>query len=150
MSAENKSLTEQLKKAVDAGVNLAQKTWDEVEARGKKIVEKLPDKEAAGLLKGFQQTIEQTHKKFETRVGQVVKDVLKKANVVTAEDLKSVRRELQALKKDIQTLKAPKGGKTKASKGAKTTKVPKAPKAPAAKTTKTSKAPRAPRVKKSS
>lgn len=150
MSAENKSLTEQLKKAVDAGVSLAQKTWDEVETRGKKIVEKLPDKEAAGLLKGFQQTIEQTHKKFETRVGQVVKDVLKKANVVTAEDLKSVRRELQALKKDIQTLKAPKGVKAKASKAAKTTKVSKAPKAPAAKATKTSKAPKAPRQKKSS
>ncbi|HSO59999.1 MAG TPA: hypothetical protein VLR50_03085 [Desulfobacterales bacterium] len=150
MSADNKSLTEQLKKAVDAGVNLAQKTWDEVETRRKKIVEKLPDKETAGLLKGFQQTIEQTQKKFETRVGQVVKDVLKKANVVSAEDLKSVRRELQALKKDIQTLKAPKRAKTKASKVAKTTKVSKAPKAPAAKTIKTSKAPRAPRQKKSS
>ena len=140
MSAENKSLTEQLKKAVDAGVSLAQKTWDEVEARRKRIVEKLPDKEAASLLKGFQQTIGQTHKKFETRVGQVVKDVLKKANLVTAEDLKPIRRELQALKKDIRTLKAPKVGKTRSSK---------APKA-AAKNTKTSKAPRAPRLKKSS
>jgi polyhydroxyalkanoate synthesis regulator phasin len=150
MSAENKSLTEQLKKAVDAGVSLAQKTWDEVETRRKRIVEKLPEKEAAGLLKGFQQTIEHTHKKFETRVSQVVKDVLKKANLVTAEDLKPIRRELQALKKDIQAMKAPKGGKIKASKAATTTKTSKALKAPAATTTKTSKAPRAPRLKKSS
>jgi polyhydroxyalkanoate synthesis regulator phasin len=165
MNEENKSLAEQLKKAVDAGVDLAQKTWDEVGARGKEFVKKakLPEKEAAGLLKGFQKTLGETQKKLETRVGQVVKDVLKKANLVTAEDMKAVKRELQALKKDVKAMKAPKAGKAKAPKAAKTAKADGAPKTSGAagqtkaakakttpKTVKAPKAPEAPRPKKSS
>ncbi len=162
MSEESKSLAEQLKKAVDAGVDLAQKTWDEVEARGKEFVKKAnpAEKDAAGLLKGFQKSFEQTQKSLETRVGKVVKDVLKKANLVTVEELKSVKRELQALKKDVQAMKAPKAGKVKAPRAAKTVKAAGAPKsagaakkpkaAKTAKTPKPPKAPRAPRPKKSS
>ncbi len=163
MNEESKSLAEQLKKAVDAGVDLAQKTWDEVEARGKEFVKKakLPEKEATGLLKGIQKTFEQTQKNLETRVGKVVKDVLKKADLVTVEDVKSLKRELQALKKDVQAMKASKARKAKAPGGtAKTAKAAAIPKAPgaarkpktakSAKTPKTAKAPKTPRAKKSS
>ena len=154
MSTENKSLAEQIKKAVDAGVGLAQKTWDEVEARGKDIIKKakLPEKEAAGLLKGFQSSFEQTQKKIEERVGQVVRDGLKKADVVTAEDLKSVRREILALKKDFQAMRAPKRAKARKPASAKAAAAPKAPRAakrPAAgKAAKASPAPKRPETTK--
>lgn len=162
MNEESKTLAEQLKKAVDAGVDLAQKTWDEVETRGKEFVKKAnpAEKDAAGLLKGFQKSFEQTQKNLEARVGKMVKDVLKKANLVTVDDMKSVKRELQALKKDVQAMKAPKAGKAKAPGAAKTVKAAGAPKsagavkkpkaAKTAKTPKPPKAPKAPRPKKSS
>ena len=44
-------------------------------------------------------------KKLEARVEKTVKDILKKANVVTTDELKAVKKEIRELKKMISSEK---------------------------------------------
>jgi polyhydroxyalkanoate synthesis regulator phasin len=131
MSAE-KSLVEQVKKALNAGVDLAAKTWDEVEGFGKELAAKtkLSDTEAAKLLDRLQKSWGQTQRKMESRVNQAVKDALKKVNVATGDEVKSLKREVQALKKQLKEAQgAAKAGKSKPAAKAKPKPSPKAKKA---------------------
>ena len=107
-------MIEQFKKALTTGVGLALKTWDEVEELGKEMIKKakLPEKEGAHFLQGLKKSYEQTQKKVEIRVNQLVKDVLKKAEVATSDDVKALKREIQRLKKELKDAKAPKAAKT--------------------------------------
>jgi polyhydroxyalkanoate synthesis regulator phasin len=123
-------MLEQLKKALSTGVGLALKTWDEVEELGKELIKKakLPEKEGANFLQGLKKSYEQTQKKIEIQVNQLVKDVLKKAEVATSEDVKDLKREIRKLKKELKAAKAVKTkstrtktqsvGKTKTKKSA--------------------------------
>ena len=108
-------MIEQLKKALTTGVALALKTWDEVESLGKEMIRKakLPEKEAAQLLKNLKHSYEKNQRSLESRVQGIVKDVLKKADVATADDVKSLKREIQGLKKDLKAAKTPKTAKPK-------------------------------------
>jgi polyhydroxyalkanoate synthesis regulator phasin len=131
MSAE-KSLVEQVKKALNAGVDLAAKTWDEVEGFGKELAAKtkLSDTEAAKLLDRLQKSWGQTQRKMESRVNQAVKDALKKVNVATGDEVKSLKREVQALKKQLKEAQgAARAGKSKPAAKAKPKPSPKAKKA---------------------
>lgn len=109
-------MIEQLKKALTTGVALALKTWDEVEALGKEMIKKakLPEKEASLLLKNLKQSYDKTQKNLESRVHGIVQDVLKRADVATADDVKSLKREIQGLKKELKAARAPKTAKPKA------------------------------------
>jgi polyhydroxyalkanoate synthesis regulator phasin len=108
-------MIEQLKKAMTTGVGLALKTWDEVETLGKEIIKKarLPEREGAQFLQGLKKSYEQTQKRLEIRVNQLVKDVLKKAEVASSDDVKALKREIQKLKKELKVAKTPKAAKTK-------------------------------------
>jgi polyhydroxyalkanoate synthesis regulator phasin len=103
-------MIEQLKKALTTGVAVALKTWDEVEALGKEMIKraKLPEKEAAQLLKSLRQSYENTQHQLESRVHRIVKDVLKKADVATSDEIKVLKREIQGLKRDLKAAKTPK------------------------------------------
>jgi polyhydroxyalkanoate synthesis regulator phasin len=105
--ADIKDTPEFLKKAMLAGVGLALKTWDEVEDFTKELVEKgkLGEKEGNKFLKDLQSRYDDTQKKLEARVEKTVKDILKKANVVTADELKAVKKEIRELKKMISSEK---------------------------------------------
>jgi hypothetical protein len=46
----------------------------------------------------------------------LVKDVLKKADVATSDDVKALKREIQSLKKDLKTAKTAKTRKTSPAK----------------------------------
>jgi len=111
-------MIDQFKKALSTGVDLALKTWAEVEAMGKDMIKKaqLPEKEAKDFLKGLKKAYENTQQKVEDRVGQLVKDVLKKADIPSGDELKALRREVQALKKELKAAKTAKAGKAKTSK----------------------------------
>ncbi len=100
-----KDTPEFLKKAMLAGVGLALKTWDEVEDFTKELVEKgkMGEKEGNKFLKDLQSRYDDTQKKLEARVEKTVKDILKKANVVTADELKAVKKEIRELKKMISS-----------------------------------------------
>jgi polyhydroxyalkanoate synthesis regulator phasin len=116
--SEEKTLTEQLKKALTTGVGLALKTWDEVEARAKEVIQKakLSEKDAESLLNGLRNNFERTQKSFEDRAGRLMKDMLKRANVPTRDEVSALRREIQRLKKELKEAKVPKTAKPKAPK----------------------------------
>ncbi|CAB1079806.1 hypothetical protein JY97_16300 [Alkalispirochaeta odontotermitis] len=100
-----KDTPEFLKKAMLAGVGLALKTWDEVEDFTKEMVEKgkMGEKEGNKFLKELQNRYDDTQKKLEARVEKTVKEFLKKANVVTNDELKAVKKEIRELKKMVSS-----------------------------------------------
>ncbi|MEE4603644.1 MAG: hypothetical protein V2J65_20345 [Desulfobacteraceae bacterium] len=96
-----------IKKTLLAGVGLALKTWDEVEDLTKELVDKgkMTEKEGSKFLQDLQKRYEETQKKLEARVEKTVKDFLKKADVVTGDELKAVKKEVRELKKMISSEK---------------------------------------------
>jgi len=100
------------------GVGLALKTWTEVEAAGKEMIKKaqLSEKDASQFLKSLKESYEKTQKKMEGQVNRLVKDVLKKADIATSDDVKALKREIQGLRKELKAAKAPKAGKSTSPK----------------------------------
>jgi polyhydroxyalkanoate synthesis regulator phasin len=96
-------MADQLKKVLLAGIGLALRTWDEVEALAKEMINKGKMSEAEGrkFLDDLQKKYEQTQKKLEVRVEKSVKDFLKKADVPTTSELKTLKKEVRELKKKI-------------------------------------------------
>jgi polyhydroxyalkanoate synthesis regulator phasin len=96
-----------IKKTLLAGVGLALKTWDEVEDLAKELVEKgkMTEKEGSNFIKDLQKRYEETQKNLEARVEETVREFLKKANVVTSDELKAVKKEVRELKKMISSQK---------------------------------------------
>ena len=96
-----------IKKTLLAGVGLALKTWDEVEDLAKELVDKgkMTEKDGNKFVKDLQKRYEETQKMLEARVEKTVQDFLKKANVVTSDELKAVKKEVRELKKMISSVK---------------------------------------------
>ena len=96
-----------IKKTLLTGVGLALKTWDEVEDLAKELVDKgkLSEKEGSKFIKDLQKRYEDTQKKLESRVEEAVEKFFKKANVVTADELKALKKEVRDLKKMISSEK---------------------------------------------
>ena len=92
-----------IRKTLLAGVGLALKTWDEVEDLAKELVDKgkMTEKDGNTFVKDLQKRYEETQKMLEARVEKTVQDFLKKANVVTNDELKAVKKEVRELKKMI-------------------------------------------------
>ena len=92
-----------IRKTLLAGVGLALKTWDEVEDLAKELVDKgkMTEKDGNTFVKDLQKRYEETQKMLEARVERTVQDFLKKANVVTNDELKAVKKEVRELKKMI-------------------------------------------------
>jgi polyhydroxyalkanoate synthesis regulator phasin len=111
-------MIEQFKKALSTGVDLALKTWAEVEAMGKEMIQKaqLPEKEAKEFLQSLKKTYDHAQAKVESRIGRLVKDILKKADIPTGDEVKALRREVQGLKKELKAAKAAATGKVKRPK----------------------------------
>ena len=96
-----------IKKTLLAGVGLALKTWDEVEDLAKELVDKgkMSEQEGSKFIKDLQKRYEDTQEKLEARVDQAVTKFLKKANVVTSDELKALKKEVRDLKKMISSEK---------------------------------------------
>ena len=96
-----------IKKTLMTGVGLALKTWDEVEDLAKELIDKgkMSEKEGSKFIKDLQKRYEDTQQKLETRVEQAVGKFLKKANVVTGDELKALKKEVRDLKKMISSEK---------------------------------------------
>jgi polyhydroxyalkanoate synthesis regulator phasin len=107
-------MIEQLKKALTTGVGLALKTWSEVEAIAKEMIKKaqLSEKDAGQFLKSLKESYEKTQTKMEEQVNRLVKDILKKADIATSDEVKSLKREIQSLRTELKAAKAPKARKT--------------------------------------
>jgi polyhydroxyalkanoate synthesis regulator phasin len=128
------TMIEQLKKALTTGVGLALKTWAEVEVAGKEMIKKaqLSEKDAGQLLKNLKESYEKTQEKMEVQVNRLVRDVIKKADIATNDDVKALRREVQDLRKELakiaKAVKAPRARKAAPAKATSAPKVKPAPK----------------------
>ena len=96
-----------IKKTLLAGVGLALKTWDEVEDLAKELIDKgkMSEKDGRKFTKDLQKRYEDTQKKLEVRVEKMVKEFFKKADVVTTDELKALKKEVRDLKKMISNEK---------------------------------------------
>ena len=92
-----------IKRTLQVGVGLALKTWEEVEDLAKELIKKgkMSEKEGRKFLDDLQKKYEDSQKKLETRVEKSIKEWLKKADVVTGDEIKALRKEIRELKKMI-------------------------------------------------
>ena len=94
-----------VRKSMLAGVGLALKAWDEVEELAKEVAEqsKMTENEGRKFIDEIQIRYEDAQKKLEERVEKSVKELLKKADVVTQDELKGLKKEIRDLKKLISS-----------------------------------------------
>ena len=92
-----------IKKSMLAGIGLALKTKDEVEEFAKELVkkEKMSEKEGKKFFDDLLSRYDETRSKLEEKLEKTVKDILKKANLVTADELKELKNEIKELKEAI-------------------------------------------------
>ncbi len=96
-----------LKKTMLTGIGLTLKTKEEVKNLAKELVEKgkMSEKEGKALLEDLLKKYEDTKGKLESKVEKTVQAYLKKSRLVTTEDMKVLRKEIQELKDEIAALK---------------------------------------------
>ena len=92
-----------IKKSMLTGIGLALIAKDEVEDLAKELVNKgkMSENEGTKFLEDLQKRYDETQKKLEEKVQQAVKDFMKKADVVTGDELKGLKKEIRDLKKAI-------------------------------------------------
>ena len=96
-------MLELLKKTMLSGVGLALVAKDEIESLAKELGNKMNMTEAEGIsfFKELQSKYDDAQKKLEERVEKTVKGIMKKADIVTQDELKALKREIIELKKAI-------------------------------------------------
>jgi polyhydroxyalkanoate synthesis regulator phasin len=111
-------MIEIFKKTFLAGAGLVNKTWEEVEALSKEIAKKakMSEKEGSKFLKEMKNRYDDTQKKTGKYVEKVVKDIMKKMDVATADDIKALKNEIRRLKQATGSTGAKKRATTAAKK----------------------------------
>jgi len=99
-------MLDMFKKSMLAGIGLALKTWDEVEDMVKDLQKKGEMSQAEGrrFLDEARTRYDEAQEKLEKRVDQAVKDLLKRTSLVTADDLKELKKEIRELRSIVNTL----------------------------------------------
>jgi polyhydroxyalkanoate synthesis regulator phasin len=92
-----------IKKSMLTGIGLALIAKDEVEDLAREFVKKGKMSESEGMkfLEDLQKRYEKTQKKLEERIQEAVKEFMKKADVVTGDELSGLKKEIRELKKAI-------------------------------------------------
>ena len=92
-----------VKKSMLTGIGLALIAKDEVEDLAKELVNKgkMSENEGTRFLEDLQKRYDETQKKLEEKVQRAVKDFMKKADIVTRDELKGLKKEIRDLKKAI-------------------------------------------------
>jgi polyhydroxyalkanoate synthesis regulator phasin len=96
-----------IKKTMMAGIGLALKTRDEVEELARDLSKKgsLSEQEGKRFLDELLKRYDEAREKLEDRVEETVRKFLKKADIVTSEELKALKKEIRELKKAISEQK---------------------------------------------
>ena len=91
------------KKALLTGIGLALTAKDEAEDLARELEKKLNLNEEEGkkFLKDIQKRYEETKDKLEARVEKSVQKFLKKADIVTTDELKALKKEIRELKQSL-------------------------------------------------
>ena len=92
-----------IRKGMLTGIGLALKTWDEVEVLAKEIEKKsdMPREEGKTFLKDLEKRYSEAQDKLEKIVEKSVNNFLKRADIVTTDELKGLKKEIRELKKMI-------------------------------------------------
>lgn len=92
-----------IKKSLLTGIGLALIAKDEVEDLAKELAKKGQMSETEGLkfLDDLQKRYDETQKKLEEKVEKAVREFMKRADVVTGDELKGLKKEIRDLKKAI-------------------------------------------------
>jgi len=92
-----------IKKSLLTGIGLALIAKDEVEDLAKELVKKgqMTEKEGNKFLADLQKRYDETQKKLEEKVEKAVKDFMKRADIVTGDELKGLKKEIRDLKKAL-------------------------------------------------
>ncbi|MGA8180928.1 MAG: hypothetical protein WB792_12780 [Desulfobacterales bacterium] len=90
-----------IKKTMLTGIGLALIAKDEVEDLAKELINKgkMSENEGTKFLEDLQKRYDETQTKLEEKVQHAVKDFMKKADVVTGDELKALKKEIRELKK---------------------------------------------------
>ena len=92
-----------IKKSLLTGIGLALIAKDEDEELAKEFAKKGQMSETEGLkfLDDLQKRYDETQKKLEEKVEKAVREFMKRADVVTGDELKGLKKEIRDLKKAI-------------------------------------------------
>ncbi len=92
-----------IKKTMLTGIGIAMKTKDELEELVKEIVNKgeLSENEGKSFLDDLKNKSEEAQKDFEEKIESKFKDLLKKADIATRDDVNDLKNEIEELKKTI-------------------------------------------------
>ena len=92
-----------IKQSMLTGIGLALIAKDEIEDLANELVKKgkMSEKEGNKFLEDLRKRYDETQKQLEARVQKTVKDFMKKADVVTGDELKGLKKEVRELKKAI-------------------------------------------------
>ncbi len=92
-----------MKKSLLTGIGLALKTKDEVEDLARELTKKskMTEKEGQKFISDLNKRYEESRKKLEKNIEATVKKILKKADLVTADQLKALQKEIRELKQAV-------------------------------------------------
>ena len=92
-----------VKKTMLTGIGLALLAKDEVEDLAKEVVEKgkMTERDGKKFFNDLQKRYEEVQDKLEERVEKTVKEIVKKMDLVTGDELKALKREIRELKKAL-------------------------------------------------
>ena len=90
-----------IKKTMLTGIGLAIIAKDEVEDLARELINKgkMSENEGTKFLEDLQKRYDETQTKLEEKVQRAVKDFMRKADVVTGDELKALKKEIRDLKK---------------------------------------------------
>ena len=92
-----------VKKTMLTGIGLALLAKDEVEDLAKDLIDKgkMSEQDGRKFFNDLQDRYDKVQKKLEDQVEKIVKEMLKKADIVTGDDLKALKKEIRDLKKAV-------------------------------------------------
>lgn len=92
-----------VKKTMLTGIGLALLAKDEVEELAREVVEKgkMTERDGKKFFDDLQKRYEEVQGKLEERVENTVKEIMKKMDLVTGDDLKALKKEIRELKKAL-------------------------------------------------
>lgn len=92
-----------IKKTMLMGIGLALTAKDEMEEMARDIEKRLDMNEEEGkrFIKDVRKRYDESQRKLEDRVEKTVREFLKKADIVTSDELKALKKEIRELKQSL-------------------------------------------------
>ena len=92
-----------IKKSMLVGVGFALKTKDEIQDLAKDVIKKskMSERDGKKFIRELEERYDSAKKEMENRVEKTVKELLKKGNIVSRDEIKELKNEIRELKKTL-------------------------------------------------